>query len=177
GYIFIDSPRGRIFNYQRVIDTDTDTPQVISIRLPASVSDLVHRDKIKRDIISFISIGFISLFFLSFTLWKLSKKISRGINTELEEVRLKALIELAGATAHEMRQPLAVIIGYSELLSDSTKRGEPADEEISIIKDQCYRMDEIIKKMLNITHYKTIEYTDGIRILDLHSQGKSQCLN
>ncbi len=31
-------------------------------------------------------------------------------------------------------------------------------------------MDDIIKKMLNITSYKTVEYVGGIRIFDLHSQ-------
>jgi hypothetical protein len=31
--------------------------------------------------------------------------------------------------------------------------------------------------MLNITHYRTVEYTDGIRILDFHSQDRERKIN
>lgn len=170
-YNIKDSNNSRVFQYQKEISQlKNGKDYLLSIEIPMELSDKIHRDKIERDILSFITIGIFSVIFITFTLWRLSKRISSGIDKEMEENRLRALIELAGATAHEMRQPLAIIIGFSDLLSDKIERGENTEEDIKIIKEQCFRMDDIIKKMLNITHYKTIRYTDGVRILDLHVQ-------
>ena len=160
----------RLFQYQRVIKTPDGRDSILSIQIPMTLSDSIHKNKIYRDILSFLAIGLLSVAFVFYTSWRLSKRISSGIDRELEETRLKALIELAGATAHEMRQPLAVVIGFSDLLKDRIKNSEDVEEDLKIIKEQCLRMDDIIKKMLNITHYKTIEYTDGVRIIDLHGQ-------
>lgn len=170
-YNIKNSGNSRVFQYQKKISQlEKNKDYLLSIEIPMELSDKIHRDKIERDILSFITIGIFSVIFITFTVWRLSKRISSGIDKEMEESRLRALIELAGATAHEMRQPLAIIIGFSDLLRDKIERGENTEEDIKIIKEQCLRMDDIIKKMLNITHYKTIRYTDGLKILDLHVQ-------
>lgn len=169
-YLIKDTDSGRVFDYRKAIRTPEKSVSILSVEIPMTISDMVHKEKISRDIMSFFIIGLISVLFVSFATWRLSKRISSGIDKEMEETRLRALIELAGATAHEMRQPLAIIIGFADLLKDKVENSENVNEELKIIKEQCLRMDDIIKKMLNITHYKTIEYTDGVRILDLHSQ-------
>ena len=170
-YTIKNSGNSRVFQYQKKIShLKKNKDYLLSIEIPMELSDKIHRDKIERDILSFITIGIFSVIFISFTVWRLSKRISSGIDKEMEEIRLRALIELAGATAHEMRQPLAIIIGFSDILRDKIERGEDTEEDLKIIKEQCLRMDDIIKKMLNITHYKTIRYTDGVKILDLHVQ-------
>ncbi|NOY65446.1 MAG: hypothetical protein GXO97_08655 [Nitrospirae bacterium] len=170
-YNIKDSGNSRVFQYQKKISQlKNGKDYILSIEIPMELSDKIHRDKIERDILSFITIGIFSVIFIIFAIWRLSKRISSGIDKEMEEIRLRALIELAGATAHEMRQPLAIVTGFSDLLKDKIERGEDTEEDIKIIKEQCLRMDDIIKKMLNITHYKTIRYTDGVKILDLNVQ-------
>ncbi len=171
----IEKKKGkRYFHYMRKVRVPSGEEKILSFELPMRLSDRIHAERVKRDILSFLLIGILSIISVFVISWRLSKRVSSGIDRELEEKRLRALIELAGATAHEMRQPLAVVIGYSDLLADSISRGEPVDNEARIIKEQCFRMDDIIKKMLNITHYRTVEYTDGIRILDFHSQGRQK---
>jgi len=150
--------------------TDNDPITAIAITIPTAFSDLIHKEKMKRDIISYGTVGIISLVFIILLIWRFSRKISSVIDRELEEKRLKALVELAGAAAHEIRQPLAVIIGFSDLLKQKTY---PDDGQISdtmtIIKDQCNRINGIVSKMLRISQYKTIPYIDDIRIFDLNS--------
>ncbi len=161
----------RIFHYEEtIIKSETGTPFLLAIDIPMSVSDRIHNGRIKRDIISFLTIGLLSIIFISFAFWRLSKKISYNIHKEMEEERLRALIELAGATAHEMRQPLSIVIGFTDLMNEKLRNGEDIENDFRIVKQQCLRMDDIIKKMLSITSYRTIEYTGGIRIFDLHSQ-------
>jgi PAS domain S-box-containing protein len=81
--------------------------------------------------------------------------------------KLKATVELAGATAHEMRQPLSVIMTLIPVIREKTMKGEPLDEELRIFESQCGRINEIISRMLNITHYRVKQYTEGKKIFDL----------
>ncbi len=171
-YAFIERKGVRFFQFvKKITKPESLKGAVLVVDIPADISDNIHHAKVAREIVSFIIVGMFSMVFVIFTSWRLSRKISFGIGREVEEKRLKALIELAGATAHEIRQPLSIIICYSELLNEMKNKEGPASEELEIIKEQCIRMDEITQKMLNITHYSTIEYTDGIMIFDIHAQG------
>jgi PAS domain-containing protein len=81
--------------------------------------------------------------------------------------KLSAAMELAGATAHEMRQPLAILLNLSSLVKDKVKAGEDPAEELKMFESQCERINEIITKMLSITQYKTRKYAGEMRIFDL----------
>jgi hypothetical protein len=185
-FAFSEINGDRHFRYMRPLLFQTDSitgraqgsPAIgIAITIPTAVSDLIHMDKVKRDVISYSSVGGISLMFIILLIWRFSRKISSVIDREMEENRLKAAMALAGAAAHEMRQPLAVVIGFSGILEDQIKKGEDVKEALEIIKDQSFRIDDIIHKMLNITQYKTKDYLEGIRIFDLHDQKKESGLN
>jgi hypothetical protein len=147
-----------------------DFQKVVSLTIPTGVLDAVHRSKVKRTLISLTIIGLTSMIFIIFMILRFSKKISARIDEEMTENRLKAAMNLAGAAAHEMRQPLTIIIGNVELLKDRISKGDNADELLKRIDNECYRIDDIIIKMLNITHYKTIPYNDHVEIFDLHAQ-------
>ena len=97
-------------------------------------------DKVKRDVISYSSVGIISLVFITLLIWRFSSKISSVIDREMEESRLKAAMELAGAAAHEMRQPLSVVIGLSGILEDKVKKGEDEIDIDSINQCLCHGM-------------------------------------
>jgi len=75
--------------------------------------------------------------------------------------------ELAGATAHELNQPLTSIIAYTELL----KRTQPFEPALSnaadIIIGEATRMAEIVRQIGRITKYETKSYVGEAKILDL----------
>ncbi len=176
-YSILNQNNNKTFHYEEIISKEeTGTPFLVTVDIPMSVSERIHNTRIKRDVFSFATIGLLSIIFIFFSFWRLSKKVSYNLNREIEEDRLRALIELAGATAHELRQPLTIIIGLTDLINDKLNKRESIEQEFRIIKDQCFRMDDIIKKMLSITSYKTIEYSDGVKIFDLHAQKDSQAV-
>jgi hypothetical protein len=139
----------------------------ITINIPTAVSDRVHRASFKRALIFYIAVGITSMVFIVGITWALSKKIGDVMKKEVEHEKLKSAVQLAGAAAHELRQPMTVIMGFAELMKEKASGGHDSNLEAEIIVGQCLRMNEIITKMLNITRYKTVSYDDETEIFDL----------
>jgi len=79
-----------------------------------------------------------------------------------------AIMELAGAAAHELNQPLTVINCQIKLLEESLSHLQTKPErEIAIINESVDRMTDIIRKIGTITRYKTKDYLLGDKIIDL----------
>lgn len=184
-YFFTEKKGERYFHFVKLLSITNPplsgpgsavAPQEMAlISIPMRVSDAVHTSKMKRILISFLLIGLISACFIVVIISKFSRQVSLGFEQEIEKNKLRAAVDLAGATAHEMRQPLSVVIGFSELVRDKASRGQDLEYELNIVKDECFKMNDIITKMLNITHYKIKHYTDGVNIFDLHAQrGKTE---
>lgn len=96
------------------------------------------------------------------------KRICAEMRKNVEQEKLDAITELAGAVAHEMRQPMTVVHNIMKLFHDKLKKNElVTEEELNIINFQCERMNDIIRKMLNITSYKTKNYINSKKIIDL----------
>ncbi len=147
----------------------------ISISIPMKNSDAIRSLKIKRTIVSYLLIGAVSIFFAATVITYLSSRLNTEINKNIEQEKLAAIIELAGAAAHEMRQPMTVLYNLITLLSDKLKNNESITEkEMQIIIEQSERMNDIIKKMLNITSYETKTYIKGKKIIDLHESSKNK---
>ncbi|MFO0752809.1 MAG: DUF3365 domain-containing protein [Thermodesulfovibrionales bacterium] len=146
----------------------------ISIAIPMAQSDRLYAAKTKRTVLYILAVGAVSFLFITTITCFLAGKLSREIEKNIDRERLTALIELAGATAHEMRQPMTVIHNLVGLMSEKTRQSEPVtEEETGIINEQCVRMNDIIRKMLNITSYRTKDYFRGSRIVDLDSAASS----
>jgi signal transduction histidine kinase len=75
--------------------------------------------------------------------------------------------ELAGATAHELNQPLTSVMGYAELLMRKIGEDSPAFRAASVIHSEAQRMAEIVRKIGKLTRYETKSYVGEQRILDL----------
>ncbi|MHB0858122.1 MAG: histidine kinase dimerization/phospho-acceptor domain-containing protein [Anaerolineae bacterium] len=77
-------------------------------------------------------------------------------NQELQQKLSQAqssngIVALAGAMAHEMNQPLTVIVGLNELIiQDARKRGEPCAHAESMRK-ACSRLNALVKKLSAVT--------------------------
>jgi PAS domain S-box-containing protein len=88
--------------------------------------------------------------------------------------KLDAALKVAGAAAHELRQPLQVIIILAGLLEKDLKGNASLLKHLEAMTASCERMDGIIKKMTEITKYRTKEYIGGRKILDIeHSSNKN----
>ncbi|HKP60095.1 MAG TPA: PAS domain S-box protein [Polyangiales bacterium] len=77
------------------------------------------------------------------------------------------LAELAGATAHELNQPLTSVMGYAELLMRKVGELSPAFRAAEVIHNEAQRMAEIVRKIGKLTRYETKSYVGEQRILDL----------
>ena len=87
--------------------------------------------------------------------------------------KLDAALKVAGAAAHELRQPLQVIIILAGLLEKDLGGNQKIQKHLDSLAESCERMDRIIRKMTEITKYKTKTYVSGSNILDFeHSSDK-----
>jgi len=84
-----------------------------------------------------------------------------------EKERLKVIVELAGAVCHEIRQPLQVLLGSTELLSMKLSENETVLEDLQRIKHQSQRINMALTRLDNITRYETQPYAGKTRIIDL----------
>lgn len=75
--------------------------------------------------------------------------------------------ELAGATAHELNQPLTSVMGYAELLLRKLPSDSPFFRAAEVIHRESQRMAEIVRKIGKLTRYETKSYVGEQKILDL----------
>jgi signal transduction histidine kinase len=87
----------------------------------------------------------------------------------------QALIaEVAGATAHELNQPLTGVMGYAELLLRKCERGSEAEHAVAAIYREAERIAEIVKKIGQLTRYETRSYVGRQKILDLDRSSRNE---
>jgi CheY-like chemotaxis protein len=84
----------------------------------------------------------------------------------------KAVIELAYAVAHELRQPQTVIVGLVELIT--ADRYDPAQlkQALQTIVEQINKMSHLIDTMGQLTSVKIKTFGDTIRIVDLEESAR-----
>ena len=76
-------------------------------------------------------------------------------------------VELAGAAAHELNQPLTSVMGYAQVL---IRKLGPDDAHLPIartILEEADRMAAIVRKLGSLTRYETKSYVGGAQIIDL----------
>ncbi|MGA3121799.1 MAG: PAS domain S-box protein [Polyangiaceae bacterium] len=98
---------------------------------------------------------------------RMEQRLAQAQEQILAQERQAIVAELAGAAAHELNQPLTIVMGYAELLK---RRLEPATAPHSaavVIFNEAERMADIVRKIGKITRYETKSYVGRARILDL----------
>lgn len=70
--------------------------------------------------------------------------------------KLAGLGQLATGLAHELNNPLTVVLGYSELVEE-TLAGHPAQRDASLIRSEARRMRQTIESMLRFWRPSRIE--------------------
>ncbi|MCP3900440.1 MAG: GAF domain-containing protein, partial [Desulfobacteraceae bacterium] len=95
-------------------------------------------------------------------------KIKNAQDEKLKHEKLQGVLEMSGAICHELNQPLHAILGYCELLmAGDDIDAKEAMEILTTVVEQINRIEKITKKLLKITHYKTLKYAGKNRIFDI----------
>jgi len=81
--------------------------------------------------------------------------------------KLKAAMEVSGAAAHEIRQPLAILMSLKDLIRNKAEQGADFSQELVALDEQVDRVNKIISRMLSVTAYRTRRYADDMQIFDL----------
>ncbi|MGA1196391.1 MAG: response regulator [Candidatus Latescibacterota bacterium] len=87
----------------------------------------------------------------------------------IEAERLNTLVVTAGAAAHEINQPLTVILGSVELWLTTMTADDPGRKRLTRIWESTLRIQGIVEKMMSITHFTTKPYVGDAVIVDFDS--------
>jgi signal transduction histidine kinase len=89
-----------------------------------------------------------------------------------EHERNTAVAQLAGATAHELNQPLTSVITHAEWLRRHAGNDPKFASATEVLIDQAERMAAIVRQIGKITKYETRTYVGGSQILDLEKSSE-----
>ena len=96
-----------------------------------------------------------------------NRKILEQQEKLVEEERLKVMLQMAGATAHELNQPLSGLLGNVELLEMGIDDPKLFSECLRDIKTSGRRIADTVKKVQNIRYYETKPYAGNGVIIDI----------
>ena len=89
---------------------------------------------------------------------------------QMRREKLQGVLEMAGATCHELNQPLQNIF----FMLDEFLEAYPGSQTGLQIKDQMNRIRSITGKLERITTYETKDYIQGTKIIDI-DKASLQC--
>lgn len=127
----------------------------------------------KADILTGLSAGANDYVVKPFDAEELKVRVSVGQrvvelqNRLIEAERNRVLMQAAGAAAHEINQPLTVLMGTVELLRYQLPGDSALRESIEAMYAASQKISEIVKKMGRIRQYVTKPYIDDVEIIDL----------
>ncbi len=106
---------------------------------------------------------------LNIQLEKTNKKIVLQQEKKIEEERIKVLLNMAGATAHELNQPLMVLLGNIDILDfyDNLDLPDEVSEILDNIKQAAERISVVTKKIQTIRHYEIKPHDEKTDIVKL----------
>jgi C4-dicarboxylate-specific signal transduction histidine kinase len=89
---------------------------------------------------------------------------------QMRREKLQGVLEMAGATCHELNQPLQNIF----FMLDEFLEAYPESQTGLQIKEQMNRIRTITGKLERITTYETKDYIQGTKIIDI-DKASLQC--
>ncbi|MCK5894898.1 MAG: HAMP domain-containing histidine kinase [Endozoicomonadaceae bacterium] len=75
---------------------------------------------------------------------------------QAQQLKLASLGQLTASIAHEIRNPLGAISHSAQLLSESTEISDTDQRLLSIIHKHCYRVNDIVKNILQLSRKQEI---------------------
>ena len=98
---------------------------------------------------------------------KANQKILEQQKSLIDEERLKVLLQMAGATAHELNQPLMTLLGYIDLMKIYKNDAEKLIRHTEKIKEAGLKIADIVKKIQNLRNYETKPYLGKTSIINI----------
>lgn len=92
----------------------------------------------------------------------------------VEAERQKVVVQMAGAAAHELNQPLTVLLGHANLLVRHMEPDNPYRSTFEVIERNTRKISEIVARLGKLARYRTLEYMEGEPILDLHASDEAE---
>jgi two-component system cell cycle response regulator len=96
-----------------------------------------------------------------------NQRILEQQKSVIEEERLKVLLQMAGATSHELNQPLMALLGSIEIMRLDEDIPERFSQHLGRIDEAGRHIAEIVKKMSAIRQVETKPYPGGEAIINL----------
>jgi signal transduction histidine kinase len=89
----------------------------------------------------------------------------------------KVALEVLGAAAHELAQPLSGALGQVQLLQLLAARSASGELELTRGRfqqiEQCLqRAEGVLKKLAGLDSYSCLDYVGGEKIIDIHQDGE-----
>ena len=85
----------------------------------------------------------------------------------VQEQKLKGVLEMAGGVAHRLNQPLTILNNLIDDVIAEVPPGTPGHEKVVMMQQQLSKMNEITKKISNVKKYAAMDYVAGIKIVDI----------
>lgn len=92
----------------------------------------------------------------------------------LKAERFRVMVETAGAAAHEINQPLTVLIGMTERLMKKLDPDDPERYKLEAIFGAGEEIKVIVQKMRTARKYVTKPYLNGIDIVDFNEAAEQE---
>ena len=96
-----------------------------------------------------------------------NKKILEQQRSVIEEERLKVLLQMAGATVHELSQPLMGLLGNIELMRLGRDKPGQLTKYMDRIEAAGQDIAKLMKRIQGIGHDRTKRYLDGAVVTNL----------
>lgn len=98
-----------------------------------------------------------------------------GASAEADDYRLEAIQETAVTVNHEVNSPLTAILGNVQLLlRDKDKLDAGLVTKLRTIEESAERIRDVTKRLLDVSEPRSIDYSDGIRMLDIWGQDEDK---
>jgi signal transduction histidine kinase len=88
-----------------------------------------------------------------------------------QAARNDTVVQLAGGVAHELNQPLTMIISSGELLANHERSPEESRVLAGRMVEAALRMSGIVDKLQGASVYRSKHYVGNVRIVDLDQVG------
>lgn len=94
-----------------------------------------------------------------------NRKILDQQKTLIGEERLKVLLQMAGATAHELNQPLMALLGFLDMMTLDRDNPELLLKHAANTKKAGERIAEIVNRIQTIRRDETMPYAGDVQLI------------
>jgi len=86
----------------------------------------------------------------------------------LQNEKLQAVVEMAGAVCHEMNQPMQLtLVELAEFLVMDRYQKKEIEKRVARIRNSLNALRDMSRKLMHITKYETRDYVEGEKIVDI----------